>query len=148
MPTRDERVPRKRVSHKDNPVRASGRGRTPERERVPSRKRTPERERVRREPVRRRERASVREAARKRERAVRREPVRRPRRKASVRRRRPVFGGFLSFLSRAAIALIILLAVGKVGNGLVFQELQVNHPDNSAAAESVAPPPSAPTNHT
>lgn len=193
MSANDNRVPRKRTSHKDNPARPSGRepvrkrgrgqapererasnrGRPAERERVSSRKRSAERERASsRGPVQERGRVSNRGRPPERERVSSREPVRKrgraqtpergrvsgrtPRRNAAPRRprtpnrgqpqyrrrapRRRRGGGFLSLLTRAAIVALIFLAVGKVGSPLVFQELQVYHPDRAAAKEETPAP--------
>ncbi|MBQ6206643.1 MAG: LCP family protein [Oscillospiraceae bacterium] len=153
MPARNERVPRRRVSDTKT-RRGQASARTPEREPVRERKREPARKRdsaSRREPARERKREPVRGRKRvrrtpERERVARRgrvsERSRTTRRKAPPRRRRrPAPGSFLSLLPRVAIALAIFFALGRIGNGLVFQELQVNHPDRDAPAEETPPAP-------
>ena len=165
-----ERTPRGRPSHKESfsgartpeRKRASSRGRasererarTPERKRAPSRARASERERTR-TPERKRAsgrgRASERERARtperkrapsrarttQRERASGRgyrKPA--PRRKRAVRRNRFGIG-----LSHVAVAFLLLLALGKLGNRLLFQELRINHPDQMMSEDTSAAPP-------
>ncbi len=51
------------------------------------------------------------------------------------RRRRARRTGPGSLLSRMAIVVLLLLALGKIGDRLVFQELQVVHPDQTTAAD-------------
>ena len=193
MPAHDERVPRKRTSHKNNDARvsrrgcaqergqaperkpASGRGRPQERERVAQRGRPQERERVarrerpqERERVARRERPQERERVARRERPQERERVaqrqrpqereyrRTPRRKAAPvreraanrrrppksRRRQAPLAGLSAFLTRAAVMVLILFAVGKLGSPFFIQELQVNRVDSPAPYQKAQTAPS------
>ncbi len=155
MPPRNERVPRRRVS--DNRTRrgqASGE-RVSRREPVRERKRQPARKRgsaAQRERVEKRGRPPRRDGAARRERervARRKRPPEReraarrgrtPQTRKPRRRRRPAPIRILSFLPRAAIALALFFALGRIGNGLVFQELQVNHPDRDGMEENAPAP--------
>ena len=123
-----ERVPQRKT--------ASGRERAPQRkaasgrERVPQRKAPSARERVPQQERRQRTPESNRRA---------RKP--RPARKApsgrGQARRRASRVGLRSLFTHVAILVLLLLAVGRLGDRLVFQELQVRHPDQISAEQAI-----------
>ena len=133
-----ERVPRRRLPRKDN----SARGRTSEQEHAPQRKTASSRER-----------APQRKTASNRERVPqRRRRERKPIARRGQARRRAPRGGLRSLFTHVAILVLLLLAVGRLGDRLVFQELQVRHPDQISTEQAVSvgdtlPPKKAVSDH-
>ncbi|MBR3570163.1 MAG: LCP family protein [Oscillibacter sp.] len=133
-----ERTPKRgRPSEQE---RTASRKRVPERGQTQGRRRAPERERTETRRTSERKRAPARRAAPGRGRPANRRPA--AQRKRAVRRRRAARGGFAAILSRTALLVLLLLALGKVGDRFVFQELQVYHPDKNAVSDEnpVVPP--------
>ena len=136
---------RERVSRAQIPERErTSRARTPERERV-SRARIPERERVSRARIPERERVS-RGRTPERKRASRaRTPERVSYRRTPVRKRirrrgRAARPGFLSALTRLTMTVLLILAVGRIGSQLLFQELRIEvRRMDEAVPETAAP---------
>ena len=158
-----ERAPRKRLSHKDTPSRRQEaemlysreyaveqrpRGRTPERDKrkrdaeSTTRRRTTEAKTHRRDAESTTHRRATEAKTRRRDaesttrkRATgatrKRATESAPRRRTVRRRAHRTDPG--SLLSRVAILVLLLLALGKIGDRLVFQELQIVHPDQIAA---------------
>ncbi len=140
MPGNTERAPRKR---KDTPARAREYSRRRDTEPTPRRRSAEStRKRATESATRKRDTES---ATRKRdtESATRRRTAETTRRRAprkrstetATRKRRARRTGPGSLLSRVAILVLLLLALGKIGDRLVFQELQVVHPDQTTAAD-------------
>ena len=129
MPADFERVPRRRLPQKDNSARGrTRRGHTSEQEHAPKRKAPSSRE-----GTPQRKTASNRERVPQRRRRERKPIARR----GQARRRAPR-GGLRSLFTHVAILVLLLLAVGRLGDRLVFQELQVRHPDQISTEQAAS----------
>ena len=122
---------------------ASDRGRVTKRQTAPARQRVPERKTApprQRTPERKLARVTERKTPRRQGRVS--SPGRRPRKRTSR-------AGFRSLLYHVAILVLLLLAIGRLGDRLVFQELQVQHPDQLPRQDSAdtLPPKKAVSDH-
>ena len=154
-----ERVPQRKAAssreHVPQRKTASSREHVPQRKTASGREHVPERKTVsNRERVPQRKTASNRERVPERRRRERRPrtPQRKPIARRGQARRRAPRGGLRSLFTHVAILVLVLLAVGRLGDRLVFQELQVRHPDQISTEQALSvgdtlPPKKAVSDH-
>ena len=133
---RSAETPRKRTAETATRKRATestARRRTTERSTEPTRRQSATRRRTAGTATRKRDTESA--TRRRTAETTRRRAPRKRSTETATRKRRARRTGPGSLLSRVAILVLLLLALGKIGDRLVFQELQVVHPDQTTAAD-------------